>query len=113
MSCVIVKVLIAIRLVLRAFLKYLTEDVLFSFLKSFDFGNGLPLSKSLCLLHLRVTEANLLGLLSLLRLGGHLECRKVLLDIWVSVAKHFLILLETIITSDDCIILKRFTAVLE
>jgi len=87
--------------------------VLLLLLVALDLGDGLALGEALGIAHLLLTEVNLPGLLTLLRLDVLLELRDGLFDVGVGVAKDFNILLETAFTGKNFVILERLATVLE
>ena len=87
--------------------------MLLCLLESFNLFDRLPLSESLSILHLLFAELNLFGLLFLLRLDVLLELSEEFLNIRISIAKHFGILLETVLASDHLVVVERLATDLE
>ena len=85
-------------------------DVLFHFLVGFNLPNRLPLSVTLCLLHLVVTEAEFVLLILLLELDGLLEVANEFFYIRITVTEHIPVLSKA---RDHLIVLVRLATVLE
>ena len=91
-------------------LQDVTEDVFFNLLVSFNLGDGLPLSFALCLPHFLVTELKLGSFSVLLLLDIPLEPCDKIINVWVCLAEHLLVLQES---RNDVIVLEGLAAVLE